>query len=413
MPEGDQSRTLIWFQNPALARNVMLCAEIAKFSQGTRAALVLHHHDFWCAGRWARWDEMRRCGCPDLRAAARLLFASGTRSAHVGINSRDFQTLERHFPNQAFYLPNPVVHSPCATPDRTAATKNWLIGKLESESPLWIYPTRFLRRKNLLEAVLLTRWLRPEAVLATTSGGFSPDEASYARDIKRAAVEQGWRVHFGLLDKPGSPSVGDILQIAEAVIHTSVQEGFGMSFVEAAAAGTPLVARGIPAVMPDLAALGFQFPHIYNDILISPQLFDWAAEAGRQATLADAAQRGLPEAFQKLFPVPGLISSRPMAFSRLTRQAQLEVLSVPPVESREICAPLNPVLENFRRMRLYPAPWPTRPPHNPARYAELFLQIAKAMPQEPVENARACEAQMELATLALHQDSVFPIQLEK
>jgi len=413
MPEADQFGTLIWFQNPALARNAMLCVEIARFSQSTRAALLLHHHDFWCAGRWDRWSELQQCGCTDLRAAAGILFASGTRSAHAVINTQDFQPLGRFFPKRAFLLPNPVVESPLGNAEKSAAARNWLSGEVKSGAPLWIYPTRFLRRKNLLEAVLLTRWLRPEAILATTSGGFSPDEAGYARDIKQAAKEHGWRVHFGLLDKPGSPGVGDMLQCAEAVVHTSVQEGFGMTFVEATAAGVPLVARKIPAVMPDLEALGFQFPRIYDDILVPPVLFDANAETRRQALLADAARRRLPEDFQKLFPSPDPNPERPFAFSRLTRHAQIEVLARPPEESWGICRHLNPVLENFRSLPLASPLPPTRPPHSPARYAELFLQIAKTMPREPIGHSMACEAQMEIATLALQPDAVFPIQLEK
>jgi hypothetical protein len=106
------SRTLIWFQNPALARNAILCREVAKISKETGAALILHHHDFWCAGRWARWSELQQCGCPDLSSAADILFASGTRSVHAGINLQDFQTLKRCFPANAFHLPNPFCDPP-------------------------------------------------------------------------------------------------------------------------------------------------------------------------------------------------------------------------------------------------------------------------------------------------------------
>ena len=118
----DPTRTLIWFQNPALARNAMLCREIFDFSRKTGAALVLHHHDFWCAGRWARWEELERCGFGDLSSAAELLFASGARAVHAGINLQDCQTLERFFPNRAFHLPNPVLRpSPSSTADVEAA----------------------------------------------------------------------------------------------------------------------------------------------------------------------------------------------------------------------------------------------------------------------------------------------------
>jgi glycosyltransferase involved in cell wall biosynthesis len=410
MEGRDPARTLIWFQNPALARNAMLCREIFDLSKKTGAALVLHHHDFWCAGRWARWGELERCGSRDFSSAAELLFASGTRAVHASINLQDCQTLERFFPNRAFHLPNPVLRpSPSSTADVEAA-RAWVAKELKTDAPVWVYPTRFLRRKNLLEAVLLTRWLRPEAILATTSGQFSLDETGYANNIKEAATRHGWRVHFGLLDKPGAPRVADLLQIAETVIHTSVQEGFGMAFVEAAAAGTPLVARAIPSVMPDLAALGFDFPQLYQEILIPPGLFDAQAEAERQTLLGASARAALPPALQEIFPALRFDADGPVAFSRLSRRAQLEVLSHPSPTSWEICKTWNPRLQDFLKTPLKPTPWPTAS----SRYADAFLKIAASIPDVPIDCAESArDAQMAMTAKALEPNSIFPIQLEK
>jgi glycosyltransferase involved in cell wall biosynthesis len=412
--ETGSSRTLIWFQNPALARNAMLCREVAKFSRETGAALILHHHDFWCAGRWARWSELEQCDCPDLSSTAEALFASGTRSTHAGINLQDFHTLKRFFPASAFHLPNPVVRPGQSCQAQIDAAKAWVAKELKTDGPLWIYPTRFLRRKNLLEAILLTRWLRPEAILATTSGHYSQDEANYAHDLKQAAAQRDWKVHFGLLDKPGAPQVANILKIAEAVVHTSVQEGFGMSFVETAATGTPLIARAIPAVMPDLSAMGFEYPQLYNDIQIAPELFDVAAEIQRQAILVNSTRYGLPIHFQNIFPSLATDTRGPFFFSRLTRTAQLEVLSHSATESWKICKPLNPCLEKFRHTRLAPTPWPNQAPHTSLRYAEEFLKIASSIPDNTLHLPLAAgNAQMELTSRALAADSIYPIQLER
>jgi glycosyltransferase involved in cell wall biosynthesis len=407
------SRTLIWLQNPALARNAMLCREVAKISRETGAALILHHHDFWCAGRWARWNEIEQCGCPDLSSAAETLFASGTRSVHAGINLQDFQTLKRCFQANAFHLPNPVLRAALSSPAKIDAAKAWVAGELKSEAPLWIYPTRFLRRKNLLEAILLTRWLRPEAVLATTSGQYSQDEANYAQEIKKVAAKQGWRVHFGFLDKPSAPRVADLLNISEAVVHTSVQEGFGMTFVETAASGTPLIARAIPAVMPDLAAMGFEFPQLYDEIQIAPGLIDVEAEIQRQSRFTESARERLPVPFQRIFPDSAADARGPFFFSRLTRQAQMEVLFHPPGESWTACEPLNPRLAKIRHSPLAPTRWPTQAPHTPTRYAEEFLKIASSIPEAPLDLPLAAEtAQMQITAQALGPDSIYPIQLE-
>lgn len=126
----------------------MLCREVANISRETGAALILHHHDFWCAGRWARWEELQRCGCPDLSSAAGILFASGTRAAHAGINLQDFEILKRHFPASAFHLPNPVPDPDKTDKAKPEEIKAWVAEQLGSPAPLWLYPTRFLRRKK-------------------------------------------------------------------------------------------------------------------------------------------------------------------------------------------------------------------------------------------------------------------------
>jgi hypothetical protein len=256
--------------------------------------------------------------------------------------------------------------------------------------------------------------MRPEATLATTSGHFSSDEASYADDIKQAAKKNAWRVHFGLLEKPGAPSVAEILGIAEAAVHTSVQEGFGMGFVEAAAAGTPLIARAIPDVMPDLHMLGFEFPQIYSDIFIAPGLFDIATETQHQAKLFHKAKLALPPTCQEIFPSPPTLGDEAIPFSRLSRCAQLEVLSHPAALSWEICKSLNPNLEKFRTHPLRATPRPTNPVQTPAHYAAAFLEISAAIPTRADDSRQnAAKAQMELTTRALKRESIFPIQLEK
>jgi hypothetical protein len=56
-----------------------------------------------------------------------------------------------------------------------------------------------LRRKNLVEAILLTRWLRPEAWLITTGGASSSDENAYAQALHQAAQQNQRRVKVSIL----------------------------------------------------------------------------------------------------------------------------------------------------------------------------------------------------------------------
>ncbi len=317
IPQQEAERTLIWFHNPGLARNVILNQEVMRFCDKSGSALILHHHDFWCAGRWARWQEMERCGSDTLEKAAGIALGVTDRSVQVTINLPDFQSLAGAMGERVFHLPNPVVRPKRDSPSRIGNLKKWVEQELETSAPIWVCPTRFLRRKNLLEAILLARWLRPDAVFVTTSGKASDDELPYARMIQEAAERGGWNVRFGILDKPGAPRVDELLRVAEVTLLTSVQEGFGMGFVEASASGIPLIARAIPDVMPDLEALGFRFPHLYPEVFIAPSLIDIAAESDRQTRLRLRAKGDFPSVLSSRFQPAVMDFEQPIAFSRL------------------------------------------------------------------------------------------------
>src|SRR5690606_14151715 len=132
---------------------------------------------------------------------------------------------------------------------------------------------RLVRRKNVAEALLLARWLRPDAWLMTTDGARSGDEQPYQRRLEEAARRHGWRLRIGVLagrEGPGAPRVPELMAASEALLLTSVQEGFGLTYLEAAAAGRPLLARRLPNVFPDLRRLGFRFPQAYDEVLVDP-----------------------------------------------------------------------------------------------------------------------------------------------
>ena len=194
VPPARASETILWLQNPGLARNVILVEELAKFSQRRSIPLVAHHHDFWFENRWRRWPEMRASGYRTTAAVARAVFAAGAPACHVAINRLDHSVLRKHL--DARWLPNlSGATQPPGALD-IAAARRWLAESLGDRAPVWIFPTRFLRRKNLAEAILLTRWLCPEGWFVTTAGVSSSDEAPYARRLEEAARDGGGERDF-------------------------------------------------------------------------------------------------------------------------------------------------------------------------------------------------------------------------
>lgn len=408
IPLDAARETLIWFHNPALARNMILNREILDFVQKSGVSLIMHHHDFWTDGRWARWPEMESYGFGTLQEVAEHTLESPAGVGHVTINIPDFQILKPSMGVRVHHLPNPVTKPERHSEARLEEVRQWVRSETGTESPIWVFPTRFLRRKNILEAVLLTRWLCPEAVFVTTSGAASRDEESYAATIKETARRGGWSVCFGLLDKPEAPDVSELLQVCDVALLASIQEGFGMGFVEAAAAGTPLIARSLPHVMPDLSAMGFHFPHLYDEIWIEVSLIDVVAEKRRIQRIQSESRRNLPGVLQPYFNPVDLDFSHSVPFSRLTIQGQVEVLSHDPVLSWAKSQNRNPILHEIKTSSLQPTKWPTHQVQSTDKYARKFLEIAGSLKCESA-SGYAKKTQSNLIDRALNPDTFYPI----
>lgn len=359
---------LVWAHNLGVGRNLLLARELVAACASREIPLVAHHHDWWFDNRWERWAEMRRFGLRSLTAPAQAVFPEAHHVIHAAINRSDAAVLVRHFGKGALWLPN--LTEPAASPPAAAvhSAREWLRSKLtQNSAPVWLLPCRTLRRKNIAEALLLTRWLRPEAWLVVTGPASSAEEQPYFRALEQAAHAQHWRLRLGVLGGSESrkPGVAELLAVSEAALLTSVQEGFGLPCLEAAAAQRPLIARRLPNIAPDLDRFGFRFPQAYDEILVTPDLFHWHSERTRQAKLLCDWRAMMPSLARKLVSLPPVLAAArpsPVPFSRLTLTAQIEVLACPTRVSWEACAPLNPFLEGWRHGaasgRLRVTPWP-------------------------------------------------------
>jgi hypothetical protein len=243
---------------------------------------------------------------------------------------------------------------------------------------------------------------------------------AYAESLEDAARRQQWRLRLGILRDagPSAPSVAELLSASEAVMLTSVQEGFGLPFLEAAAAGRPLIARKLPNIAPDLARFGFRFPQYYDEVLVPPALFDQAAERRRQAGLFRAWKAGLPREGRRAAGQPHLLAAskdEAVPFSRLTLTAQLEVLAQPVEHSWKLCVPLNPFLAVWKKRamerRLKTTAWPERSARwlsGPA-YARRFAEIVRRPASATMDPAAGRAAQTQFIHERLDTRNLFPL----
>ncbi|MFA7342688.1 MAG: hypothetical protein WC003_00155 [Terrimicrobiaceae bacterium] len=410
------AEALVWAHNLGLGRNILLADELARHSAETGVPILSQHHDFWFDNRWARWPVLRANGFGSLEKVARAIFASGGRAVHAAINSADESVLGNHLPGHTVWLPNPASRGTRPSPGEIRKAKAWLRRDLGHRGPVWIFPTRFLRRKNLGEAVLLTRWLRPEAILVTTAGVSSPEESDYARRLEEASKRGGWPVRFQILSgrEGRAPSVPALMCASENTLLTSIQEGFGLPFLEAAALGRPLLARRMNNVEPDLLRLGFRFPGTYDEVLVPPDLFDHASEIKRQELAYGGWKRSLPQACRHFAGIPPLMNSKanaPAAFSRLTLEAQLEILSIPPAESWSAAAPCNPGLLALAGPLMQEVEWPAEAESriSPAACTERLLEAVRNMPESRIKDSQAIGAQGAFIAEHLKPEFLYPL----
>ncbi len=411
---------VVWAHNLGLGRNLILARELVRACEARGVPLLAHHHDWWFDNRWARWAELRAAGFRTLRAVATALFG-GRSTRHLVINLSDAAVLRAGLGERVTWLPN-LVDPPAPIPAaRGAIARRWLQQQVPRGAPVWLAPARLLRRKNLAEALLLVRWLRPEAWLVTTGGVTSAEEQPYAARLAAAAAEHRWPLRLAVLagDESTKPDVPALLAASEAVVLTSLVEGFGLPYLEAAAAWRPLIARALPNITPDLARFGFRFPQMYAEVLIPPDLFDWRAERARQARRFAAWRRLLPRPFRRLVEPPALLAApgpAPVPFSRLTLGAQLEVLALPPETSwaaaRRWNRWLNPWRERAAAGRLGVSAWPPRAARwlgGPA-YARRFVEAWRAArhPEAPpiADPVRCLENG---ARARLRSDNLYPL----
>ncbi|RKX30638.1 MAG: hypothetical protein DRP22_04905 [Verrucomicrobia bacterium] len=226
--------------------------------------LLLHIHDFAEDGRPADYRRIAdTIAGGDLGRLAQMMYPAAPQIHYAVLNRRDYGFLKDAGVPEAnlHYLPNPVRPLPASEARR------------ETETPLVLYPTRAIRRKNLGE-FLLWAAVTDGAQFATTLEPTNPTALLFYRRWKALSQRLGLPVRFGV----GSASehrLADLFASAECVITTSVAEGFGLAFIEPWTVGRPLVGRDIPEITSEFREAGLKLDALYPRL---PVPLEWVGE---------------------------------------------------------------------------------------------------------------------------------------
>lgn len=351
----NSQNTILWFHNPGIGRNLILNAEVIKIVSKRQIPTLFHHHDWWFDNRWQRFQEMKKCGFKNLDAIANAIIPINSSIKNATINSSDYSELS-NYGDQAVYIPNPINLSDNISKKEIDTAKNYLNDCASERAPVWIMPSRVLRRKNIAEALLLKLILKPDAWLFITAGASSEYEIAYSEKLLELSQDKKLKFKIGILNNTNKPHppVHAFLRASDVVLLTSLQEGFGLPYIEAAQAECPLIARELPNIKDDLAKLGFKFKYYYKDIFIPPNLFVWKNEYARQYELFKQWTSLIPVSLRqyvnKNYILKNPESPAPVPFSQLTINAQLEVLSNPIPELQRQCLMFNPFLVKWKKL---------------------------------------------------------------
>ncbi len=236
--------TLWWVHNYHLGKNPAFTAALMKIAGSGTRDMLFHIHDFPECGRS---DNLERLDS----AIDEPPYPSGPRIRYAVINERDRRILsDAGLSESVSLLMNPVPLSPTAAADpigmREALEElcfddnpGYIPG-----APILLYPVRAIRRKNILEAALLVRLLDEPANLIVTLPGVSEQEKAYS-DLISAAYKEGLISGIWCPEATGDDRLNypRLASSCDAVISTSVQEGFGYLFLNALHWQKPLLAR--------------------------------------------------------------------------------------------------------------------------------------------------------------------------
>jgi glycosyltransferase involved in cell wall biosynthesis len=267
--------------NHSLGKSLVLPVALELLArQGER--LLMQIHDFAEDGRPANYRAMlARMAGGRREVLFRLLYPRAAHLHYVVLNSRDFRYLREaglDF-SHIHLLMNPVDLGPLAEEVPAAA----------ATAPLWLYPTRAIRRKNLGE-FLLWAALAPEGTeFAVTSGPENPAEQGRYRRWQQVAEELGLPVRFEMVG-PGGYSFIDLLRMADVAVTTSVAEGFGMAFLEPWLLGTPVCGRQLHEITSGFDEEGICLPWSYDRLDVP---LDWLGRDRVEAAAAEGLQRNL------------------------------------------------------------------------------------------------------------------------
>lgn len=342
--------TVIHVHNHSLGKNVAVVGALSGLADAGYP-LLLQIHDFAEDSRPANYRHlMRELAGGDRGALFAALYPQGGRIHYAALNGRDLHLLrDAGVRNAALHwLPNPVADFGTLPSAEDAKRRVEQRLGIPANHHYILYPVRGIRRKNVGELVLWSALASHRVHFGLTLAPQNPLEAVSYSDWQRFSEQRQLRCHWNV---GGAEGVGfhDNLSAADAIVTTSVAEGFGMVFLEAWLANRPLIGRNLAQITDDFTACGLQLTDLQPALWV-PRM--WVDDQAADAIVEHYQQmlRGFGEEIDRGEAMSRLRArweSRGVDFAELCRDTQMKIVQQvvdSPEDRRELLA-INPWIE--------------------------------------------------------------------
>ncbi len=223
----------------SLHKNLALTAALRRFVDTPgRTRTILWHHDFaWTGRRYENdlhpgypWDLLRTAW-PGVRQVTISAARQTEMSALFNLPLAQISVVSNGVDLETFLALRPETRTLCERLD------------LVSAEPLFLTPVRLTRRKNLEFGLRIMAELvrsMPAACWVVTGpiGAHNPDNLAYYRSLRDLRQELGLQksvVFLAELQPEGlsDAQIADLYRVADALLITSQEEGFGLPMIEA------------------------------------------------------------------------------------------------------------------------------------------------------------------------------------
>ena len=314
--------TVIHVHNHNLGKNAHFHRALNQLAvEGWR--LLLQIHDFAEDLRPQNYQHLVQHS-PSVQELQASLYPQANQIHYAVLNRRDREILTiAGFPtDRLHYLPN-AAPNPETVANRASARA--LLSqrcRVDPDRAYVLYPVRAIRRKNLGE--ILVWAILADAEFGVTLAPLNPIERSAYERWESQIERLGLDIHLGVGDS--GLTLQQNYAAADAIVTTSVAEGFGLVFLEATLAQRRLVGRDLPGVTGDFRDAGMRFPGLYDSLSIPSDAVDLAEMKARYLAmcqdLRSAFQMPAYDSPQLTATVDQMFDSPTIDFARCDRRTQ-------------------------------------------------------------------------------------------